>query len=798
MALGGYDGSIRIDTKIDAKGIDKGVKKINASVDKIGKSSKGLANINKIDASVGKMGKSLKGLASIAGLAFAVTAVVNFGKASVKASTDLSNAMLGLKSIMEGQSRSFSQAQDFINEYVSDGLLPATEAVTAYKNLAMRGYTDPQIQQVLVALKDSAAFGRQASLSLGQAVSSATEGLKNENSILVDNAGVTKNVSMMWKEYAESIGVGVQALTKQQKIQAEVNGILQESRYQIGDAAKMSHTYSGEILRLQFGFNNLKIAIGNMITPIVQKILPSLNAVLGGITKIANQISQIVVSLFGQVQQSANEQSSLTDSVMDTVNAEDKLATSAEKAKNTLLGFDEINTLDFSESDVPAPSDPGGGSVNRPNGDTQLGENAELNPKLAAALDKLKKLLEPLQTISFDNLSTSLSRLWDSLKNFANKVIFENLEWAYFNVFVPFANFYIEEVLPRFFDTLALAIEGAGAVISGVADVFKTFFKHVLEPIAKFAGGKFIDFWDRLKEKFGGFVDTIKGSSVFDDLQEFIKIVGPSIVEFTKKLINFFSFNVEVKWMNMLDKAKFAFKTLEDAVGLVVALLNGDFSDALEHLKNIFVDNPFEFIKDSFKSFGTSLMGSLGLLDDVITSVDVFGNEISDTTKAKVQPFIDRMRDFDDSIASIDFQNLKIDQSIVDDVTAKTQAISSIILSELDADKNEALANINPLKKVLNNADYDALVSANENYYNNLTIGVKGKEAEINQILSTAKNENRTLTQQEHDDITRIRDTMNKTGIAHLSESELEYRTIMTRLKDNSTRISLEQGSKII
>lgn len=52
--------------------------------------------------------------------------------------------------------------------------------------------------------KDSAAFGRQSSLSLGEAVKSATEGIKNENSILVDNAGVTKNVSMMWEEYADA------------------------------------------------------------------------------------------------------------------------------------------------------------------------------------------------------------------------------------------------------------------------------------------------------------------------------------------------------------------------------------------------------------------------------------------------------------------------------------------------------------------------------------------------------------------------------------------------------------------
>ena len=164
----GYDGSIRIDTKLDSKGFNTGV----------GSIGKGLTRIT----------SSLKGVAVAAGIAFGVKTLVEFGKSSVKATTELANAMTGLKSILDGQGRSFKDAQKFINEYVSDGLIPATNAITAYKNLASRGYTDTQIEQVLVALKDSAAFGRQASYSLGDAVSTATEGLKNENSILVDNA----------------------------------------------------------------------------------------------------------------------------------------------------------------------------------------------------------------------------------------------------------------------------------------------------------------------------------------------------------------------------------------------------------------------------------------------------------------------------------------------------------------------------------------------------------------------------------------------------------------------------------
>ena len=121
-------------------------------------------------------------------------------KDSLNAASELEGAFVGLESILTGQGRSFSKAKAFINDYIQDGLIPLTDAITAYKNLAARGYNDEQIQQVLERLKDAAAFGRQSSYTLGEAVLTATEGLKNENSILVDNAGVTKFQSTPLRE----------------------------------------------------------------------------------------------------------------------------------------------------------------------------------------------------------------------------------------------------------------------------------------------------------------------------------------------------------------------------------------------------------------------------------------------------------------------------------------------------------------------------------------------------------------------------------------------------------------------
>lgn len=304
---------------------------------------------------VDKFSGTLKKLASTVALAFGTAALINFGKESVKAASELSDAWMGLQSIVEGQGRSFQRAKSFVEEYVSDGLVPLTDAVKAYKNLAARRYSDEQIQKTMVALKDAAAFGRQSTYTLGKAVATAAEGLKNENSILVDNAGVTKNVAKMWDEYAKSIGTTANKLTQQQKIQAEVNGILEETKFQTGDAAKLVNTYSGQIAMLGYNFQQLKVAVGNAIMPIVQAVLPGINAIIAAFTELANVFAKVTAMLFGKstqvkattgVEASAGAAADATDKLADaTAGAGEASKKAAKDMKGVQAGFDELNIL---------------------------------------------------------------------------------------------------------------------------------------------------------------------------------------------------------------------------------------------------------------------------------------------------------------------------------------------------------------------------------------------------------------------------------------------------------------------
>lgn len=330
--------------------------------------------VNKV---TGGMKKAFAGVA----LALASLGIGKYIKDAVMAASELEGAMIGLQSIVEGQGRSFSKAQTFVNEYVSDGLVPLTDAVLAYKNLASRGYSDEQIKGTMNSLKDAAAFGRQASYSMGDAISSATEGLKNENSMLVDNAGVTKNVAKMWDEYAKSIGTTANKLSQQQKIQAEVNGIMEETKFQVGDAARYADTFAGRLAYLTKTLSDIQINVGQAFMPIANFVIPILQKLASWLLIVTTYFKYFMQAFFG-VAKGQKQSSIATGGGVSAQNdfgaaseaagkkseasgkkaaaAGKKVKKAAEEAKRGVAGFDEINSL--TEPSKKSDSGDSGGS----------------------------------------------------------------------------------------------------------------------------------------------------------------------------------------------------------------------------------------------------------------------------------------------------------------------------------------------------------------------------------------------------------------------------------------------------
>lgn len=541
MPLGTNVGSVFFDIKANQSAFQREIKGAAGQAQSV------------FSSAMGKVGKAI-------GVAFSAAAVVSFGKKCVEVASETQSAWVGLSSILNGQKKSFSEANRFIQDYISDGLVPLNNAVTAYKNLAARGYSTEQIEKTMTALKDAAAFGRQASYSYGDAISTATEGLKNENSILVDNAGVTKNVAKMWEDYAKSIGTTTNALTQQQKIEAEVNGILQETKWQTGDAAKYATTFAGRVAKLSATFTLLKTEIGNVIIPILNLFIPAIQTALDALLKFLGLLKTAMASI-GLEMPDVTSLGGVTAGATEAAEAIDNTGTAAEKAakkvKKAFASYDEINVLSkSSSSDTGAGGSSGVAAADPTTSAITSGVSAvdsrldELKEKLstfwsgfAAGFEKereeLKRQIEQTKAL-IKRVWQDLRKLESPIKNWAStdlKDFFETFCHASADIFLGlydsvnavFRDLWNVAVYPRLqkFVTKGLpvltqfsteCVKTLQTLFDSVKEIFDKTWREGAVPALQFFTQVYQDAWDIVYDNWQTY-----GAPIFDNVRTAIE-----------------------------------------------------------------------------------------------------------------------------------------------------------------------------------------------------------------------------------------------------------------------------------
>lgn len=193
----------------------------------------------------------------------------------------------------------FNKALGFLEDYTEDGLMPLAQATLSLKNLLLAGYGLERSMEMLRALKDFAAYGRQGQLSMGEAVQRATEGLKNQMSQLVDNAGLTKNLAVMYREYAATIGKGAGSLSEAEKVTAAYVGTMKEWGAVEGDASKASVQLVGDMARQDAKMRVLYETLGKGLEPAYRQLLKPLGDATEGITNFARVNPEATATLLG-------------------------------------------------------------------------------------------------------------------------------------------------------------------------------------------------------------------------------------------------------------------------------------------------------------------------------------------------------------------------------------------------------------------------------------------------------------------------------------------------------------------
>ena len=321
----------------------------------------------------------------------------------------------------------------------------------------------------------------------------------------------------MWEDYAKEIGVSTNDLTQAQKIQAEYNGIMEETRFQVGDAAAYTKTFSGQVQQLKFNFTQMTAAIGKVVAPIAQLFIPILNSAMQAVTNLFQSI-QNVLKVFGlDMPDVVSKTSSAVSGVSADIESTGNSAVSAAKKINkAFAGVDEINVLKTSDSSSSGSNVSTGGtntsiSVTPASDDT-------VSTAVSATVEKIRKYIEPLQNINFEPLISAFGNLKSAITPIIEE-IGKALGWIWLEIITPWITYLIEKWWPTLVDIFAGALKIVEPILEGFGEGFSFVWENVLKPILSWT-------YDGIVAILGGIADALNWIGENETASTILKAVG--------------------------------------------------------------------------------------------------------------------------------------------------------------------------------------------------------------------------------------------------------------------------------
>lgn len=537
--------------------------------------------------------------------------------------------------------------------------------------------------------------------------------------------------------YNLGIKKSVEQLSQADKATLRYIALLKQSQNAMGDLSRSIDSPSNALRMLNAQWEVAKREIGSVFIPLLIKILPPAIAVV----RILGDIARSVANMFGfelpKIDYSGvgNLSTGLSDAAG---NADDLTGNLKETKKEIsgLLGFDEINALSETQS---------GSESDKYNTSSVLGgielPTYDMFSEVENSVDEwVKKLETPLKWIlGIAGLIGTAFLGWKIKTEFSKGL--GNVKS------------FMTPILTGLMKITGLGLGETAGIVAAVA-----------VSVAAIAVGLY---------------DVYKNS---DDFRTGLTAIGDGLKWIVKTIVNDIPNGI-------------------GPIGEKVAKANEHIqtlSDGFLSLGDIIIWNacpPVEAFVMLTKLIGQSINNSL---KGSVYDIEIFSNEISETTKTKLEPFLAQIDKLDQTMKTLKWSGKVIDQSVVDDVKKQVSEISNVITSELDSDKNEALQKLSPLKAALGTEKYNEIIKANEQHYDTLKQQVTDGQSEINTIMQKASDEKRALTQAEYDDIALIQQKMRDTGIQYMSESQTEMNLIQQQLKDNAVQLSAVQAAEIV
>lgn len=498
-------------------------------------------------------------------------------------------------------------------------------------------------------------------------------------------------------QYALNNGFGktTAKMTEQEKVMLRYQYVTSALSNATGDFVKTQDSWANQTRILTLRFQQLKASLGKGFIALFTPILRGFNSLLAGLQKVADGFASFVQMLTGADISSSmgsisadiagigDDAGGAADNVSGIGDAAKKTAKDIEKS---LAGFDQINKLteptdDSSSSGSGTDSTSGIGSVDLV--PDVSGSTANVSSAISDMADKVKKALEPLKAISFDNLVSSLDNLKRAVQPLTEK-LFSGLEWAYYNVLVPLASWYIEDLIPTYINTLADAFELLNTVLDVFNPVFESAWDNFFKPIAEWTGGIVVDVINSIGDAFLLVAGYLKEHETdvkdWTDLYitPFFKTITDFITELYDLIKSVIGFVIDLLGPSFDEIVAIISGAISAIIKIVTGVLD-ILKGVIEFLNGIFtgdIDKCMQGIKDIIKGCLEAIWGIIKAIVSLIVNL----------VKGTVDIVINLLKDIFTAIGNI----LSSIKSVFDKVL---MAIFNAVISVIDGIK-DALWNI--------------------------------------------------------------------------------------------------------
>lgn len=182
------------------------------------------------------------------------------------------DALYGLQTTVDTVKGTISDAMTGVREITADGLLSEEDAMIAMRNLTAYGYTVQEATEMIKAMTVAAEANRKEGYNVSDAVARATQGIKQESSMMMKVAGNMETASHAYDRYAESIGKTSSELSQAEKRQAIYNSTVEAGQKYTSQASAYQNSFSASTQRLNNSIENLKASFGQAFAPMATMI----------------------------------------------------------------------------------------------------------------------------------------------------------------------------------------------------------------------------------------------------------------------------------------------------------------------------------------------------------------------------------------------------------------------------------------------------------------------------------------------------------------------------------------------